>query len=466
MQKESQSYSIIRWVVVLLDLVLLNAYLSAFLLLFHWFSTGFRVWYYPSLYVILTLIYFACAYIKPPVLYLRGVRPEQIVGRNAYVMLMFSVLSFLFINYLHPGSLRLLPALVFYAGLAVLSISLRFIERGLLKHYRSLGYNRRDVIFVGSRSNMVELYNAMASDPTTGYNVVGYFDDEPGDIVLPYLGKIQDIPEYVARTKFHPAGRIYCGLPSKRKEDIKQIIEYCENHLIRFYSVPHIYSSIYRAMHIDFVGEVPVLYLREEPLRKPLNLLLKRCFDIVFSACVLCTVFLVALIFVAIGTLITDPGPIFFKQRRHGTNGKEFNCYKFRSMKVNSQADTLQATKDDPRKTKFGDLLRKTNIDELPQFWNVFIGDMSIVGPRPHMLVHTREYSDLISNYMVRHFVKPGITGYAQVTGCRGETKELKDMEERIKRDIWYIENWSFWLDIRIIWMTVANIFKGEEKAY
>ena len=163
---------------------------------------------------------------------------------------------------------------------------------------------------------------------------------------------------------------------------------------------------------------------------------------------------------------LTMPGPVFFKQKRNGLNDKEFYCYKFRSMRVNTQADSLQATKDDPRKTRWGNIMRKTSIDELPQFINVLLGDMSVVGPRPHMLKHTEEYSKLINKYMVRHFVKPGITGWSQVTGYRGETKELKDMEGRIRGDIWYIEHWSFGLDLFIIYKTVMNAIHGEKNAY
>ena len=147
-------------------------------------------------------------------------------------------------------------------------------------------------------------------------------------------------------------------------------------------------------------------------------------------------------------------------------DGKDFYCLKFRSMHVNKDADRLQATKDDPRKYPFGNFMRKANIDELPQFWNVLRGDMSIVGPRPHMLAHTEQYSQLIDKYMVRHFVKPGVTGWAQVTGFRGETKELWQMEGRVKRDIWYMEHWSIWLDIRIIWLTIKTIFIHDKNAY
>jgi len=169
---------------------------------------------------------------------------------------------------------------------------------------------------------------------------------------------------------------------------------------------------------------------------------------------------------VAVFILIQSPGPLFFRQIRTGVSGKDFMCYKFRSMHINRDADTVQATEHDPRKFPFGDWMRKYNIDELPQFWNVLMGEMSVVGPRPHMLYHTEMYKRKIGKYMVRHFVKPGITGWAQVTGFRGETKELWQMEERVKCDIWYIEHWSIWLDIRIVWMTVKSIFIHDEKAY
>lgn len=160
------------------------------------------------------------------------------------------------------------------------------------------------------------------------------------------------------------------------------------------------------------------------------------------------------------------PGPVFFKQKRTGLNGKTFTCFKFRSMRVNDDADQLQATKNDPRTTKWGEIMRHTNIDELPQFINVLLGSMSVVGPRPHMLKHTEQYSSIIDKYMIRHFVKPGITGWSQVNGFRGETKELGQMEGRISGDIWYIEHWTFGLDLYIIYKTIANAIHGEENAY
>ena len=219
-------------------------------------------------------------------------------------------------------------------------------------------------------------------------------------------------------------------------------------------------------MYFEMLGNVPVLSIRREPLELLENRIVKRSFDIVCSLLFLCTLFPIIYIIVGLAIKVSSPGPVFFKQKRSGEDGREFWCYKFRSMRVNAQSDTLQATECDPRKTRVGDFIRKTNIDELPQFINVLKGNMSLVGPRPHMLKHTEEYSHLINKYMVRHFVKPGITGWAQVTGFRGETKELWQMEGRVQRDIWYIEHWTFILDLYIMYKTVYNVIRGDKEAY
>lgn len=193
---------------------------------------------------------------------------------------------------------------------------------------------------------------------------------------------------------------------------------------------------------------------------------IKRTFDILVSGIFICLIF--PFIYIIVGLLIkgTSKGPIIFKQKRNGLHGKEFWIYKFRSMRENEESDEQQATKEDARKTKIGNFMRRTNIDEIPQFLNVFLGDMSIVGPRPHMVKHTKEYSKQVDNFMVRHWVKPGITGWSQVTGLRGEIKNTDQIAKRVEGDIWYIEHWSFALDIRIIFMTIVNIIKGEKEAY
>jgi putative colanic acid biosynthesis UDP-glucose lipid carrier transferase len=209
-----------------------------------------------------------------------------------------------------------------------------------------------------------------------------------------------------------------------------------------------------------------LLTIRTEPLQLPHNRFLKRSFDITFSSFIL--LFIFPALFIIAGSLIklSSKGPILFKQKRTGLYGKVFKCYKFRTMMINQAADTQQATKNDPRTTKIGGFLRKTNLDEFPQFINVLLGDMSVVGPRPHMLKHTEQYSKLIDKYMIRHLIKPGITGWAQMTGYRGETRTLEQMEGRVKRDVWYLENWSFFLDLKIIVVTLLNMFKGESNAY
>ncbi len=469
MQKESQKVTLLRWAVIVSDLVLLNLLLSVFYIFGRSLVSEVAHEQIHVAYFVFNVIYLFCVFWKKPVLYMRKVRPEQIVGRVFITIFWFFIFSFLIVNNLVKHSFSWQWAVCFYPLLWVCITVNRLAIRGVINRYRRLGRNMRNVIFVGSGLNMFDLYEEMVGDPSTGYHVLGYFNDEPAaHFRLPYLGKVSDVIPYLRTLPVSPTAppRLYCNLPSARAEEILQLINYCENHLIRFCSVPNVHNYVRRSMHMTLMGNVPVLYVREEPLRQPLNRFVKRLFDIVFSLVFLCTIFPFIYVFVAIVTKITSPGPVFFKQKRNGLNGKEFYCYKFRSMKVNKDADTVQATKDDPRKTKFGNFLRKSSIDELPQFINVLKGDMSVVGPRPHMLKHTEEYSALINKYMVRHFIKPGITGWAQVNGCRGETKELSQMEDRIRKDIWYVENWSFWLDLRIIYMTVRNAIHGEDNAY
>ena len=219
-------------------------------------------------------------------------------------------------------------------------------------------------------------------------------------------------------------------------------------------------------MILEVMESVPLLTIRTEPLQSPYNRFIKRCFDILFSASVLILVFPLLYIIAGILIKISSKGPILFKQKRTGLYGKVFECYKFRTMHINEDADTVQAVRDDPRTTKIGSFLRRTNLDEFPQFINVLKSDMSVVGPRPHMLKHTEQYSILIDKYMIRHLVKPGITGWAQITGYRGETRTLEQMEGRVKRDVWYLENWSFFLDLKIVVVTIISMFRGESNAY
>lgn len=420
----------------------------------------------PQLLVLLNLVYLLCNYSKGVVLHRRIVRADHIVMRAVRNTFCHAVVFISLITLVHFGSLSTRFLVIFYTAFLALLVLYRLIFRHFVKIYRRKGGNRRTVALVGDGFNMVELYEEMTADPTSGFKVVGYFAEHPSDNYpkeCRYLGTPQEVIPYLKKSK---AEQLYCGLTSSHSKEILPIISYCENNLIHFYSVPNVRNYLKRRMHLELIGSVPVLDIRQEPLAQPENRLAKRLFDIVFSLLFLCTIFPIIFIIIGLAIKITSPGPIFFKQKRSGKENKEFWCYKFRSMRVNKDSDKVQATLNDPRKTRLGNFMRKTSIDELPQFINVLLGDMSVVGPRPHMLKHTEEYSKLIDKYMVRHLVKPGITGWAQVTGFRGETKELWQMEGRVERDIWYLEHWTFMLDLYIIYKTVKNAVRGEKEAY
>lgn len=458
---------IIKCIIIAGDLCILNA---IFIVLYHTLDSNTLGATFsnslPQLLVLLNLVYIVCNYSKGIILHQRIVRPDRIIMRAIRSTFFHAFVYISLISLADFGTLSARFFTLFYISFLACLIIYRLAFRHILKLYRRSGGNSRTAILVGDGSNMVELHHEMTDDPTSGYRVVGYFAESPSYLYpehLPYLGVPEQVVPYLSSNNIE---QVYCGLTSAHSKEILPIINYCENHFLHFYSVPNVRKYLKRRMHLEMLGNVPVLYIRQEPLAQPENRMLKRLFDIVFSLLFLCTLF--PIIFIIIGTAIkiSSPGPVFFKQKRSGEEGKEFWCYKFRSMRVNKDSDKLQATKNDPRKTRLGNFMRKSNIDELPQFINVLLGDMSVVGPRPHMLKHTEEYSKLIDKYMVRHLVKPGITGWAQITGFRGETKELWQMEGRVERDIWYLEHWTFMLDLYIIYKTVKNAVKGEKEAY
>ncbi|MBQ8672512.1 MAG: undecaprenyl-phosphate glucose phosphotransferase [Bacteroides sp.] len=453
-QSPYEKSEMFRMSAIIGDFVLLNLCMTAAYFLVNAFepraldAVPFR------LYVLLSnLSYLPGISLIGVVLHRRVVRPEQIVGRLVGVILLHTVVFFTALALMKTVSVSRTYLFAFYGVFTVCVITWRLVLRHLVKAYRCSGRNLRRVVLIGGGESMEELQQLMRRKDY-GYKVEGVFDS----------AHVGEVLEWIAK---NPVDELYCSLSTeKHRDNVLELINYCENHLIRFYIVPYVRNYVKRQLELQLLGEVPVLSLHHEPLQRPGNRFVKRTFDLLISTLFLCTVFPILYIIVGIAIKLSSPGPIFFKQARNGENGKIFQCYKFRSMKQNKDADKLQATKDDPRKTKVGNFLRKSNIDELPQFINVFKGEMSIVGPRPHMLKHTEEYSALINKFMMRHMIKPGITGWAQVTGFRGETKELSQMEGRVRRDLWYIENWTFLLDLRIMVMTVTNMFRGEKNAY
>lgn len=456
---------LIQWLIGIGDMVVLNL---MFLLVYHELDSFYTKAIDNNLREVLLLLnfcYFFSLYFVPIQLHRSIVYLEKIVQRAFSVI---SLLIFLFATcliFLNVGDVLATFLVVYYVSTIVVFSCWRVFVRMLLKFYRRKGYNFKRVVIVGAGKNGMELYRAMRDDISSGFNILGFFDDNLAlkDILPSYLGTTDKVEEFAIAKDID---EIYCTLPGTNDEKILRMLNFAEKQMIRFYIVPEFYRNVKKSMVMEFLESVPLLTIRREPLQAFYNRALKRSFDLVFSSVVLCTIF--PILYVLIGFLIkrSSPGPIFFKQKRTGLYGHDFECYKFRTMRVNDQADTMQAVKDDPRKTKIGDFLRRTNLDEFPQFINVFKGDMSVVGPRPHMLKHTEQYSALIDKYMVRHLVKPGVTGWAQVTGYRGETKTLEQMEGRVKRDVWYIENWTFFLDLKIIVVTLVNMFRGDKNAY
>lgn len=352
--------------------------------------------------------------------------------------------------------------LTYYFMLTVVLTAWAIISSRLLKHYRRLGYNYLRVAIVGANSTAARLYEAMKVDHGFGYKVLGFFDnDHQGSFCDCYCAPLSNLENFVRDNKID---QIFFALPTNGDE-LSQAVKVADDAIIDFYYVPQISRYVPRGFQISSIGSVPLLTMRANPLNKPINQLLKRTFDIVFSA--------VALVFyplvyipVAIMIKATSPGPVYFVQERTGLRGKTFKCIKFRTMHVNADADRRQATHNDPRKTRVGEFLRRTNIDELPQFINVLMGDMSVVGPRPHMLKHTEQYSQIVKQYMVRHAIKPGITGWAQVNGYRGITDQVWKMEKRVEHDVWYIEHWTLMLDFKIICRTVYNSLRRDDNAF
>jgi putative colanic acid biosynthesis UDP-glucose lipid carrier transferase len=258
---------------------------------------------------------------------------------------------------------------------------------------------------------------------------------------------------------------VFVSIDSSRMNDVTELIREGEKQCVRLKFVPDL-TALETNFRFDRMGDFTVLCARTEPLESIENRFKKRLFDILISSAVV--VFILSWLYPILAIIIKlqSPGPVLFKQLRSGRDNKPFWCYKFRSMRINDESDNRQASVNDNRITPIGRFMRRTNLDEFPQFFNALFGQMSVIGPRPHMVSHTEQYSKIIDKYMVRHFLKPGISGLAQVNGYRGETKDPSLMEKRVEHDIWYMENWSLMFDLRIVFLTIINTLKGEENAY
>ncbi|WP_254070893.1 undecaprenyl-phosphate glucose phosphotransferase [Pedobacter sp. L105] len=355
--------------------------------------------------------------------------------------------------------------LFFYIFLFLAFMANRFIGT-YIQHVLINKFNStRKVAVLGNNDTGIRLVNYLQKQRNVDfYGIVGddecIYGDGNGTISLSACEKLQEAAAYGVKD-------VYVSVAPSRMHEIGPLILEADKQLLRLKFIPDLAGALAAPYTISYMGgEFPIITLRNEPLESMPNRFKKRAFDVIFSSLVI--VFVLSWLYPIIALLIKmqSKGPVLFKQERSGINDQPFWCYKFRSMRMNNDSDKKQATKGDSRITSVGRFLRKSSLDEMPQFFNVFLGNMSVVGPRPHMLRHTEEYKKIISQYMVRQFMKPGITGWAQVHGFRGETKDDSAMEKRVEHDIWYLEHWSSMLDVRIIFMTIINVFHGEENAY
>ncbi len=329
------------------------------------------------------------------------------------------------------------------------------------RRYRMGGGNFVNVVVIGRDKNLKKIRKVFDT-PDLGYRYLGFFEDTPSRSST-YLGKIEDCFLYLLENSID---EIYCVASKVNHLQLINLINFADNNLIKLKVILDNKEIFSRAMSLESYENVPVLNLRKVPLDAEYARIIKRSFDVAVSTLVIVLVlsWLTPLLYILFQ--IDSPGPVFFKQKRHGLKRKEFWCYKYRSMFNNGDADFKMTTKNDIRVTRIGKILRRTNIDELPQFLNVFLGEMSVVGPRPHMEVHTEDYEISVDKYLVRHLVKPGITGLAQIMGYRGEIVKKSDIINRTRLDIFYVEKWTLGLDLNIVYKTALNVIQGEERAY
>ncbi|MBR5323422.1 MAG: undecaprenyl-phosphate glucose phosphotransferase [Muribaculaceae bacterium] len=453
---------LIKWIIVLGDFICINlSFFLSYIFLPEVVVSSFD-WRIGCL--LLNLSYLPVVYAFADVYNERITYIDLLLSKTLKMLVVF-VLIFLSISMFFNIELGTKVQLFYFASFFVFLNCWWLFANKAIRYYRKKGYNFKRVVIVGARQTGQMLYKEMKSNAGYGYSFLGFFDsEEPQDekIKSLYKGGLSEVEQFCIENN---VDELYCALPSAEDANIINMLQISERNTIRFFIVPEVRRFMTRTLSFGNVGAIPLLSVREEPLQKWLSRFIKRSIDLFVSGMVILFSpfwFLP----IAIAVKKSSPGPILFRQKRTGYMGRDFDCLKFRTMCVNKDSDTKQASRGDARITKVGAFLRKTSLDEFPQFFNVFKGDMSLVGPRPHMLKHTEDYSKLIDKYMVRHFIKPGLTGWAQVNGYRGETKTLQQMEKRVEYDIWYLEHWNVFLDIKIILLTAFGVFKGDENAF
>jgi len=373
--------------------------------------------------------------------------------------------TFVFVFISANISLLLIP--IDYSGIFFLKYTALFFIGELvfhkvifsyMKYNYARGINTKHIIIVGMNETAWVLRKAIESDLLMGYKFVGFVSDDNSEFP-DWIGKTDDLSTLM--TKYH-VEMLFVTLSMFSDENkLSEYFKLCTTKGIHLRLIPEEHHWDKRRLNRVSADKLNIINPQEVPLDNPMARDTKRLFDILFSSLCILLIFSWLFPIVALIIKLSSKGPVFFVQKRTGINNRIFNCLKFRSMYVNEQSDSMQASKNDSRITPFGSFMRKTNLDEMPQFINVLLGQMSVVGPRPHMLAHTDQFSELVRFYLIRHYVRPGITGWAQVNGFRGITNETWKLEKRVEYDMQYIEGWNFWWDIKIILLTVfsKNVF-------
>ena len=462
MNRQFERY--LQFTLVLLDLIMLNLfYLICHTILIsridaHSREAYFLYWSISNI-LWLTLSFFLGTYGAKTILNF-----ETFTKRTIQVYLMWIIFVMFYLFFYREIQLSRLFIIITLLSFGCALLINRFIYLGINKFFMTKDYLIKKVIILGYNDTAKKLAKYFEED---GLNtqIIGFVEDKINVRELTHYPVLSDTNKALEIAKKYDVQEIFSTITPEQDNDIYSLMYQAEKECIRFRIVPNLNIFITRDVHIEYFGELPILSLRSEPLDDVGNRINKRVLDIIISSFVI--IFILSWLIPILGLLIIleSKGPIFFSQLRTGKDKKPFKCLKFRSMMVNQEADLKQATQNDTRKTKIGKFIRKTSLDEFPQFLNVFKGDMSLVGPRPHMVKHTSDYSKFIDEYMVRQFIKPGITGWAQIHGFRGEINNPEQIQKRVDKDLWYLENWTLWLDIQILFLTIYFVMKGDKNA-
>lgn len=455
----------LRFLIFLGDILVLNGLFIALYLTGHFIietfsaETSTRSWFFFLL--ILNVSWLVIIFYTNPYKISRVFNFVKIIGEIIYSVFQHFLVTCTTIYLLDFELVHKWGPPLVYSAFLFFVLLWRLMFFYFLQIYRARGYNYRSVIVIGYGAISRQMEYFFRMHPEYGYRFVGFLDDFYEHPKI--LGKVSEIDTILQTQKID---EIYCCLPYIKYGAIKKIIDLGEERFVKVKLIADYRAFSFKGLELERYDHIPVLNVTSMPLDDRRNQVVKRAFDMIFSTFIAIAIFSWLFPLIAIAIKADSKGPVFFRQRRTGQNNREFWCLKFRTMQINKEADHQQASRNDLRITAVGSFLRKTSLDELPQFLNVLSGEMSIVGPRPHMVRHTEEYSKVIGKFMARHFVKPGVTGLAQSKGYRGETKDIIDMKNRVKLDQFYIENWSFLLDIKIIILTAYELVRGSEKAY